>query len=174
MFLGLAKLNTLYIKVIFFLICWHRWKWKYLLFQAHKKSAKNIMCIFYCVVRLGQQKKILIVEAWYYARKTLDSDPDSAFLAFISEEWPLGRWMSWASSSERLSQSQTWRNPRVGHTHTHTCICSWELFFSSLSLTHTCTCFVLCELALSYDFRWKALDVFSLSSVQRVCCHGDK
>lgn len=44
------------------------------------------MYIFYCVVRLGQQKKILIVEAWYYARKTLDSDPDSAFLAFISEE----------------------------------------------------------------------------------------
>lgn len=31
--------------------------------------------------------------------------------------WRLGRWMSWASSSERLSQSRMWRNPKALHAH---------------------------------------------------------
>ncbi len=139
MFLGLAKLNNLYIKVIFFL--------------AHKKSAKNIMYNFF-VVCLGQQKTILIVEAWYCAQNTGFRSRFSFFCFHLRRMTfgkvnELGQFIREAEPEPDVKKSK-------GRTHTHIRICSWKLFFSSLSLTHTCTCFVLCELALSYDLCWSA------------------
>lgn len=175
MFLGLVKLNNLYIKVIFFLTGWHRWKGKYLLFLAHKKSAKNIMYNFFLVVCLGQQKKILIVEAWYCAQNTGFRSRFSFFCFHLRRMTfgkvnELGQFIREAEPEPDVKKSKGRRHTR---THAHIYSFALENFFSPLSHWHTLAHVLYCAsrlLVMTYA------EVLLMSSVwvQRVCCHGDK
>lgn len=168
MFLGLAKLNNLYIKVIFFLTGWHRWKWKYLLFLAHKKSAKNIMYIF--LVCLGQQKKILIVEAQNQTQNTGFRSRFSFFCFHLRRMTfgkvnELGQFIREAEPEPDVKKSK-------GRTHTYTHLLL-KTFFYPLSHWHTLAHVLYC---VSWLLVMTYAKVLLMSSVwvQRVCCHGDK